>query len=125
MLDPEVYAGAHRRADGGWATSKYSDQFAEALDASAEVLPWQRQPLYCVRVPGEAAWVAGESAPPAASAAPSPAARTVPGHFCWLLATSVAAMFAAAKCCSMLQASPASACAKLVMSCCWSLRATQ
>lgn len=82
MLDPEVYAGAHRRADGGWATSKYSDQFVEALDASAEVLPWQRQPLYCVRVPGEAAWIAGDTAPPATSAAPSPAACTVPGHIC-------------------------------------------
>ena len=82
MLDPEVYAGAYRRAGGGWATSKYSDQAVEALDERTEVLPWQRQPLYCVRVPGEAAWVAGDSASPASGAGSSSSARAVPGHTC-------------------------------------------
>jgi hypothetical protein len=72
-LDTEVYAGAYECAGGGVATTKFRDCLAAPPAAGAQPYLWERRPLYCVRVPGEAAWAAGgaaASAPPI-SAAPA------------------------------------------------------
>ncbi len=79
-LDTEVYAGAYACAGGGVATTKFRDCLAAPPAAGAEPALWERRPLYCVRVPGEAAWAAGGAAgaPPAAAAPAAPVQRARP-----------------------------------------------
>lgn len=76
-LDPEYYVGAYQRESGGWATAKFRDCLPEAPAAGTQPHPWERRPLYCVRVPGEAAWAAGEAA---GAASTSPGAREAPAR---------------------------------------------
>jgi hypothetical protein len=68
MMDPEYYVGAFRQPGKPWQTTKYSDSTPETVAPDAETVVWDRKPLYCSRVPGEAAWVSLA----ATACAPSP-----------------------------------------------------
>ena len=58
MLNPEYYTGAYRLPNGSWCTTKYEDFSSEHEDLSAcQTVIWERKPLFCVSVPGEATWI--------------------------------------------------------------------
>jgi len=69
-MDPEYYVGAFRQPGKPWQTTKYSDCTLEAVAPDTQTVVWERRPLYCSRVPGEAAWVFP------AACAPFPSAST-------------------------------------------------
>ncbi|UPR02432.1 mini-chromosome maintenance complex-binding protein [Chloropicon primus] len=56
MLNPEYFTGAYRK-DGAWQTTKYQDFAKDDLSEASETVMWERKPLFCVAVTGEAAWV--------------------------------------------------------------------
>jgi hypothetical protein len=60
MLNPEYYAGAYRYPSGSWGTTKYEDFSSDSdfdLSQARETVMWERKPLFCVSVPGEAKWM--------------------------------------------------------------------
>ena len=64
MMDPEYYVGAFKQPAGLWQTTKYTDTLPEAIDPAAETVVWDRKPLYCCRIPGQATWSSAACAEP-------------------------------------------------------------
>ena len=58
VLDPEYYVGAFQAAPGGgWESTKFRDHAERPLPEAGATAVWERRPVFCVQVPGEAAWV--------------------------------------------------------------------